>query len=50
MDDARSRQQGGAGLGLALVKAIAEAHGGTVHAEDNPAGGSLFVLVLPYEL
>ena len=50
VDDARSRRQGGAGLGLALVKAIAEAHGGTIHAEDNPAGGSLFVLVLPYEL
>ena len=47
VDDARSRQQGGAGLGLALVRAIAQAHGGTVHVEDGPAGGSRFVMELP---
>ena len=38
---------GGAGLGLALVRAIAQAHGGTVRVEDGPAGGSRFVMELP---
>ena len=47
VDDARSRRQGGAGLGLALVRAIAQAHGGRVYAEDSEAGGSRFVLELP---
>lgn len=49
VDDARSRQQGGTGLGLALVRAIAEFHGGTIRAEAGPAGGSRFVLELPGE-
>ena len=44
---ARSRQQGGAGLGLALVRAIAEVHGGTVRVEEAPSGGSRFLLELP---
>ena len=48
MDDSRSRQLGGAGLGLALVRAIAEFHGGTVRIEENDTGvGSRFVLELP---
>lgn len=47
VDDARSRQQGGAGLGLALVRAIAEAHGGAVRVEEAPSGGSRFLLELP---
>lgn len=47
VDDARSRQQGGAGLGLALVRAIVEAHGGTVCVEENDGGGSRFVVKLP---
>lgn len=47
VDDARSRQQGGAGLGLALVRAIAEAHGGAVCVEEAPSGGSRFLLELP---
>ena len=37
----------GAGLGLAICKAVVEAHGGTIRAENRPGGGSLFLLTLP---
>jgi signal transduction histidine kinase len=37
----------GAGLGLAIVRGIAESHGGSVHAESTPAQGSAFSLRLP---
>lgn len=39
--------QAGAGLGLSVVKAIVEAHGGEVGVEDRPGGGSLFWFTLP---
>jgi len=42
-----SESSGGVGLGLALVKSIAERHGGEVRCEDNPSGGAQFVLKLP---
>jgi signal transduction histidine kinase len=42
-----SEREGGVGLGLALVKRIAELHGGRVHCEDRPGGGASFVLRLP---
>lgn len=38
---------GGVGLGLALVRQIAERHGGTVRCEARPGGGSRFVVELP---
>ncbi len=37
----------GSGIGLALVKHIAESHGGTAHVESNVGAGSTFILVLP---
>jgi len=37
----------GAGLGLAICRAIAEAHGGHVEVRDTPGGGATFVLCLP---
>ena len=48
-DTARSRELGGVGLGLALVRAIAEVHGGSVSVEEGPAGGNQFLLRLPAE-
>jgi signal transduction histidine kinase len=41
------RQSNGGGLGLPIVKAIAEAHGGTVAVESVPGEGSTFTLLLP---
>ena len=45
-----SERDGGVGLGLALVKSIAERHGGNVRCEDNPGGGASFVVELPIHL
>jgi PAS domain S-box-containing protein len=39
--------QYGAGLGLSVVKAIVEAHGGQVGVDDRPDGGSIFWFTLP---
>jgi signal transduction histidine kinase len=47
LDESRRRDRDGAGLGLSITRAIAEAHGGGVHVEDAPAGGARFVLRLP---
>jgi heavy metal sensor kinase len=45
-DRARSRQDGGFGLGLSIVKWIAEAHHGTVELAHNPAPGTTFTVTL----
>jgi heavy metal sensor kinase len=46
IDEARSREAGGAGLGLALAKWGAEAHGGRLEL-DSATGGCIFRLLLP---
>jgi two-component system OmpR family sensor kinase len=46
-DPSRARQSGGAGLGLAIVAAVAQAHGGSVTAGNRPDGGAVFTLRLP---
>lgn len=47
VDKARSRAEGGSGLGLPIVKWVAEAHQGTVQLESHPGQGSEFVIELP---
>jgi signal transduction histidine kinase len=46
-DPGRSRQTGGAGLGLAIVRAIVDAHGGTIHVESAEGAGTRFEISLP---
>src|SRR5262249_57731862 len=46
-DPSRSRGTGGAGLGLSIVAAIVEAHGGRVRASTRDGGGSMFEVRLP---
>ncbi|MFJ1756079.1 ATP-binding protein [Kitasatospora sp. NPDC088134] len=46
LDDARSRDDGGTGLGLPIARDIAALHGGALTVEDAP-GGATFRLVLP---
>lgn len=47
LDEARSRDQGGTGLGLALTREIIEAHGGTIAVGTSPTGGARFEVRLP---
>lgn len=47
LDEARTRDDGGAGLGLAIARDVAARHGGTLTVRDAPAGGALFELRLP---
>ena len=47
VDQARSREQGGAGLGLSIVRAICTAHHGQVSVTSTPGRGSRFSVELP---
>ncbi|MFI0959977.1 sensor histidine kinase [Streptomyces sp. NPDC021080] len=47
LDDARARDDGGAGLGLAIARDVARRHGGTLTVGEAPSGGALFELRLP---
>ncbi len=46
LDDSRSRAYGGAGIGLSLVHAIADAHGGDVTIGESSLGGASFIVRL----
>jgi len=46
-DEARSRRAGGSGLGLSVVKAIAEAHGGKATIESRKGGGTTVRFTVP---
>lgn len=46
-DASRARAEGGSGLGLSIVKAIAAAHDGRVEASNPPSSGACFTLYLP---
>ena len=45
VDDARSREDGGAGLGLSIVKSICSAHGAEIELDSQPGQGSRFRLI-----
>ncbi|MDQ7851036.1 MAG: HAMP domain-containing sensor histidine kinase, partial [Armatimonadota bacterium] len=49
VDRSRARTTGGAGLGLTIVKALVESHGGRVWARSRPGGGSTFGFALPLQ-
>ena len=48
VDQSRTAQAGGAGLGLAIAKWAVEANGGRIELENREAGGSIFRIVLPH--
>lgn len=48
-DRARARDAGGAGLGLAIVAAVARAHGGHAEAGNRAGGGAHVTMTLPYQ-
>lgn len=47
VDKARSRAEGGTGLGLPIARWIAEAHGGNITVQSEPGRGSTFTVFLP---
>jgi signal transduction histidine kinase len=46
-EKSRSRDTGGAGIGLAIVRELVQAHGGTIAVESVPGDGSVFRVTLP---
>jgi len=47
LDEARARDTGGAGLGLAIARSVVTAHGGRLSLESSPGTGSVFTFHLP---
>jgi two-component system OmpR family sensor kinase len=46
-DPSRARASGGSGLGLSIVAAVAEAHGGRAEVDSTPGSGATFRIALP---
>lgn len=49
LDDARARDHGGAGLGLAIVEGVVRVHGGTIAVTEAAGGGASFQVCLPLQ-
>jgi signal transduction histidine kinase len=49
LDEARSRDEGGSGLGLSIVDEVVRAHGGSVSIEQSPLGGARIQITLPIQ-
>jgi signal transduction histidine kinase len=49
LDEARSRDEGGSGLGLSIVDEVVRAHGGSVTIERSPLGGARIRITLPVQ-
>jgi signal transduction histidine kinase len=49
LDEARSRDVGGSGLGLSIVDEVVRAHGGSVSIEQSPLGGACIRITLPVQ-
>lgn len=47
LDEARSRDTGGSGLGLPIAIGVARAHGGSIEVEESPLGGARFIWESP---
>jgi signal transduction histidine kinase len=47
IDSARNRSHGGAGLGLAICKSIAERHNGSLKLQSEPGKGTTVIITLP---
>ena len=47
LEDSRSRDAGGAGLGLAVVASVAAERGGTAEVGESPLGGARFTVTFP---
>lgn len=49
VDKARSRNEGGTGIGLSIAKWLAEAHGGNISVKSKLGKGSIFTIYLPFD-
>jgi signal transduction histidine kinase len=49
LDEARSRDEGGSGLGLSIVDEVVRAHGGSVSIKQSPLGGARIQITLPVQ-